>query len=374
MNEPATAPAESEARPKDWVIPKPSWPVRLLFLAVAIAGVLLTLAAWQLPPFARSRVRTEDAYVQGHTTVIAPQVAGYVWHVHVDDFARVRAGQVLAEIDPRPFRQRVAQAQAELDRKIADLANNRQKLAQGRAAIRLSDAGIMSARAKLTKAVADERRSADLVRDGSLSKRENDADVAVLAQARAELDQSHASRDDAIQAVKATEVNEGALAADVEAARAALQSAQIDLGYTVIRAPQAGVLSEVGVRLGQFVAAGTPLMYMVPAERWVIANYKENQTHHIHVGQRAWFSVDALGGARINGRVERISPATGAEFSALKPDNATGNFTKVPQRIPVRISVDAGQSFAERLRPGMSVEVHVDTAGERADGAGARAR
>ena len=336
--------------------------------------MLLILAAWRLPPFARSRVRTEDAYVQGHTTVIAPQVAGYVWHVYVDDFARVRAGQVLVEIDPRPFRQRVAQAQAELDRKIADLANNRQKLAQGRAAVRLSDAGIMSARAKLTKAVADERRSADLVRDGSLSKRENDADVAVLAQTRAELEQSHASRDDAIQAVKATQVNEGALAADVEAARAALQSAQIDLGYTVIRAPQAGVLSEVGIRLGQFVAAGTPLMYMVPAERWVIANYKENQTHHIHVGQRAWFSVDALGGARINGHVERISPATGAEFSALKPDNATGNFTKVPQRIPVRISVDAGQPRAERLRPGMSVEVHVDTAEERAGGARVRTR
>jgi multidrug resistance efflux pump len=282
--------------------------------------------------------------------------------VRVEDFAHVRADDILAEIDPRPFRQRVAQAQAELDGKIADLANNVQKLAQGRTAVRLQDAVIASAQAKLARAMADERRSADLVQDGSLSARENDADVAALRQARAELDQVHASREDAIQAVKAIHVNEAALTADVEAARAQLQSAKIDLGYTVIRAPQEGVLSEVGVRLGQFVSAGTPLMYMVPADRWVIANYKEGQTHHIHVGQRAWFSVDALGDARINGHVERIAPATGAEFSALKPDNATGNFTKVPQRIPVRISIDAGQSLGVRLRPGMSVEVHVETA------------
>jgi multidrug resistance efflux pump len=370
MTGPAAEAVGGEAPPKAWTIPHPHWSVRLLFLAVAIAGVLLVLAAWRLPPFAGARVRTEDAYVEGHTTVIAPQVAGYVWRVHVEDFAHVHAGDILAEIDPRPFRQRVAQAQAELDGKIADLANNRQKLAQGQAQVRLQEAAIASAQAKKTKAMADERRSTDLVRDGSLSARENDADVAALQQASAELDQSHASREDAIQSVKATHVNEGALTADVEAARAQLESAQIDLGYTFIRAPQAGVLSEVGVRLGQFVSAGAPLMYMVPAERWVIANYKEGQTHHIHVGQRAWFSVDALGDARINGHVERIAPATGAEFSALKPDNATGNFTKVPQRIPVRISIDGGQAFAGRLRPGMSVEVHVDTASDPVRGAG----
>ena len=370
MSGPAAEAAGGDAPVEEWTVPRPTWPVRLLFLAVAIAGVLLVLAAWRLPPFAGARVRTEDAYVQGHTTVIAPQVAGYVWRVHVEDFAHVHTGDILAENDPRPFQQRVAQAQAELDGKLADLANNRQKLAQGQAEVRLQDAAISSARAKRTKAIADERRSADLVRDGSLSARENDADVAALEQARAEVDQATASREDALQAAKAIRVNEGVLTASVEAARAQLLSAQIDLGYTIIRAPQGGVLSEVGVRLGQFVSAGTPLMYMVPAERWVIANYKEGQTHHIRVGERAWFSVDALGDARVKGHVERIAPATGAEFSALKPDNATGNFTKVPQRIPVRISIDAGQSIALRLRPGMSVEVHVDTALDRGQGNG----
>jgi multidrug resistance efflux pump len=336
-------------------------PAILIFAVVIIAGVLLVLAAWQLPPFQGAMERTEDAYVQGHTTVIAPQVSGYVWRVAVEDYQMVKAGQILVEIDPRTYQQKVEQAQAALDAKLANLGNNRQSMAQGRAGIVSQSAAEASAGAQLIRARADLRRSSDLVRDGSLSARENDQNIAAVQEAQAAVRQARAAREVSIQQLRATGVNEGALRADVEGARAQLHAAQFDLEHTVIRAPQSGRLSDVGVRLGQFVTNGSSLMFLVPCQRWIIANFKEAQTRNMTVGQPAWFAVDALGGARIWGHVEQISPATGSEFSLLKADNATGNFTKVPQRIPVRISVDPGQADAARLRPGMSVEAHVDT-------------
>ena len=147
----------------------------------------------------------------------------------------------------------------------------------------------------------------------------------------------------------------------MEGAKAQLHLAEIDLANTVIRAPGDGQLSEIGVRNGAYVTAGTQLMFIVPRDIWVIANFKEAQTHNIRPGQRASFKVDALGGARLTGRVENLSPAAGSEFSVLRPDNATGNFVKVAQRIAVRIRVDPGQDLVRRLRPGMSVEARIDT-------------
>jgi multidrug resistance efflux pump len=268
----------------------------------------------------------------------------------------------LVVIDPSPYQQRVEQAKAELDAKIADLANNRQTLERSHAGVATEDAAGVSAQAQLAKAQADLKRSVDLMTDGSLSVRENDQNVAAAREAEATVAQAQAQRRAAVEQVRSTEVNEGALKAAVEAARAQLDSAQIDLGHTVIHAPQSGQLSEVGVRVGQYVTNGSQLMFLVPVTRWVTANFKEAQTHRMRPGQIAWFTVDALAGERINGHVERISPATGSEFAVLKPDNATGNFTKVPQRIAVRISIDSNQPASARLRPGMSVEAHVDTA------------
>jgi multidrug resistance efflux pump len=331
------------------------------FLFAIVVGVLLVLAAWGLPPFRGAIERTEDAYVEGHTTVIAPQVSGYVWRVAIDDYQSVRKDQVLIEIDPRSYAQKVEQAKANLDAKLAELSNHRQSDAQGRAGIASQSAAEASAAAQLVRAQADLRRSNDLVRDGSLSMRENDQNIAAVQEAEAAVRQARAAHEVSVQQLRATDVNEGALKADVEAARAQLHTAQLDLEHTVIHAPQPGQASEVGVRLGQFVTSGSSLLFLVPAERWVVANYKEAQTRHMASGQPAWFAVDALSGARLRGHIERISPAAGSEFSVLKPDNATGNFTKVPQRISVRISVDPGQAEAARLRPGMSVEAHVDT-------------
>jgi multidrug resistance efflux pump len=337
---------------------------KLLFGGVAVCGVLAILAAWRLPPFAGADQATEDAYVQGLTTVISPQVSGYVLQVPVADFEQAPQGKVLVVIDPSTYRQHVEEAQAQLDAKLADLANNRQTLARDRAGVATEAAAELSAQAQLAKAQADLSRSSDLVRDGSLSARENDQNVAALGEAKASVAQAQAQQRGAIEAVRSAEVNEGALKAAVEAAQAQLDAAQIDLGHTIIHAPQAGQLSQVGVRVGQYVTNGSQLMFLVPVTRWVTANFKEAQTHDMRPGQVAWFAVDALGGLRLAGHVERISPATGSEFEVLKPDNATGNFTKVPQRIAVRIAIDPNQPASARLRPGMSVEAHIDTAGE----------
>jgi len=191
--------------------------------------------------------------------------------------------------------------------------------------------------------------------------RERDQTVAALRQAEAQVRQAQASSEIARQDIRTVDVGRGGLEAQVEAARAQLRLAQIDLDNTLIRAPEAGQLGEVGVRLGQYVTNGTQLLSLVPPDRWVIANFKEAQTKRMAAGQRAVIVVDALGGAKLKGRVERLSPAAGSEFAVLKPDNATGNFVKVPQRIGVRIAIDPRQPLAARLRPGMSVEAHVDT-------------
>jgi multidrug resistance efflux pump len=161
--------------------------------------------------------------------------------------------------------------------------------------------------------------------------------------------------------VRTVEVGRGGLEAGVASARAALQLAEIDLSNTVIRAPRDGQLGEIGVRLGQYVTAGSQLLSLVPSTVWVVANYKEAQTARMAPGQLATFDVDALGGARLRGRVQQLAPAAGNEFAVIRPDNATGNFVKVPQRIAVRIAIDPGQPLAQRLRPGMSVEAHVRT-------------
>jgi multidrug resistance efflux pump len=158
-------------------------------------------------------------------------------------------------------------------------------------------------------------------------------------------------------------VNQGSLRAAVEGAQATLHTAEIDLEHTVVLAPDSGRLGDVGVHLGQYVTNGTQLVFLVPPVRWVVANFKEEQTGRMQSGQRAWFTVDALENARINGYVERLSPAAGSEFAVIKSDNATGNFVKVSQRISVRILVDPGQARTFLLRPGMSVEARVDTRG-----------
>lgn len=357
------APARSTAR------------VTTAVVAAAVSGILLVLYAWRLPPFDSAVVSTENAYVRGSITVIAPKVDGYVADVLVQDFALVEGGQVLVRLDDRNYVQRLAQARANLLAQEANLANVAQSrrareasIANTNAVTAAAQAQHVNARAQLSRAQADQQRADALVTDGSVSQRERDQTEGALRQAEAaqqqaeaSILQAHAGHAVAQQELRSVIVNRRVVEAAVEAARAAVQLAEIDLENTRIRAPRAGVVGEIGVKLGQYVTPGTQLLALVPAQVWVVANFKEAQTAHMHAGQRASLRVDALPGVELTGRVERIAPATGSEFSVIRADNATGNFTKVAQRLPVRISIDANEAVANRLRPGMSVLAKVDT-------------
>lgn len=364
VNAPAPAappPAGLAEETQKWRPPGRRRIVNIVIVAVGVAALIAVMNAWGIWPFSGPYERTENAFVHGRTTVIAPQVSGYVVAVAVRDYQRVRRGQILVRIDDSTYRARVAQARANLDAQIANLANNRQAHASSVAGVSGQNANLANAQAQLARARADMARVNDLVGDGSVSIRERDQTLAALRQAEAQVNAASASGEIARQGVRTVDVGRAALEAQVEAARAALRQAQIDLYHTVIRAPEDGQLGQVGVHLGQWVTNGTQLFALVPFERWIIANYKEAQTAYMAPGQRASFTVDALDGARLTGRVARIAPATGSAFSVLPADNATGNFVKIPQRIGIYIAVDGNQPLAERLRPGMSVETRVDT-------------
>ena len=346
-----------------------------IVLIATLACVALVLYAWRLPPFHTGTETTENAYVRGMVTIVAPKVDGYVAEVDVQDYMTVKAGQVIVKLDDRIYRQKLEQARSALAAQEANLANTTQAKRSREAAIGSTQAQIASAqaqllnaRAQLTRAQADMRRAVPLAQDGSLSQRERDQTEAALHQAEAVVKQaeaaamqSQAGQSVATQDLRTVIVNRDAVEAAVESARAAVKLAEIDLDNTEIRAPRDGHVGEVGVKLGQYVTPGTQLMAVVPSQVWIVANFKEAQTAHMVPGQLAHFDVDALSGARLTGHVERLSPATGSEFSVIKQDNATGNFTKIPQRLSVRIAIDADQAMAQRLRPGMSVVVSVDT-------------
>ncbi|WP_102959226.1 HlyD family secretion protein [Mangrovicella endophytica] len=331
-------------------------------LLIGITGVTLVLYAWRLPPFASTVETTNDAYVRGQVTVISPQLAGYVAEVAVQDYQSVKTGQTLLRIDDRIYRQKLSQARATLDVQKAALANSAQQRRSAEAKIASGEAQVTSARSALATAQANWDRIVPLVQKGIVNKSEADATRSALDQATAVLQQAQAAVEVSRQDLQSIIVGRRSLEAAVEGAEAAVELATIDLGNTRIVAPKDGVLGEVGARLGQYLTAGSQITTLVPDRIWVTANFKETQLAGMRVGQVVTFTVDAFRGETMRGHIERFSPATGSEFAVLRADNATGNFTKVAQRLPVRIAIDEGQTLAERLAPGMSVVVAVDTA------------
>ena len=333
------------------------------FAAIAIIGVLIVLYAWQLPPFSSAVETTENALVRGQVTIIGPQLGGYVFEVPVQDFQYVKAGDLLVRLDDRIYKQRLDQALAQLAVQKASLANAVQQRNSAEATIKLRQAALVDSQAQARKSTADLRRNEELISDGSVSKRELDVTRAANAQTIAAVAQAQASLEIARQDLKTVIVNRGSLEAAVASAEAAVELARIDLSNTRITAPRDGQLGQIGVRLGAYVNSGAQLMALVPKQLWVIANMKETQMDNVQVGQPVTFTVDALNHRKFHGTVQHISPATGSEFSLLQADNATGNFVKIAQRVPVRITVDPDQAESERLRPGLSVVVSIDTAG-----------
>jgi multidrug resistance efflux pump len=351
---PATPPGAVEPRRKIWLN-------ALIFGAIALVGVLIVLYAWNLPPFHSTIQSTEDAMVRGEVTIISPQLSGYVVEMEVQDFQTVHKGDLLLRIDDRIYHQRVEQAGAQLAQQQAALANYAQTKQSASATVAQSEAALANANAQARKAAADLRRVEALAADGSLSARERDAARAAYAQSVAATEQARAELDIAHQDVRSVGVNRHALEAAVANALAALHLAEIDLAYTRVVAPRDGQLGQLGVRAGAWVNAGAQVMALVPPTMWVIANLKETQMADVRLGQPASFTVDALNNAKLHGHVQHISPATGSEFAVITPDNATGNFVKIAQRIPVRVSIDPNQPLARRLRPGMSVVASIDT-------------
>ncbi len=335
--------------------------VLIMMFFVLLVGITLILWAWRIGPFNSAIEATENSYIKGKTTVLSSQINGYVKEVLVTDFEHVKQGQALMYIDATTYDQKVIQAKSGVDQAKNALSNQTQTIAQRKADIVASEAKVEQVKAAYELAVAQLNRYQQLGDNGAVSQTERDQIKADAKNNLALLKQAQANVLVAKEALKTAQVAELGLKAQVNNSNAQYDQAVTTKDYSIISAPMDGQLGEVNPRIGQYVAAGTQLMYLIPQQRWITANFKETQIANMKIGQKAWFTVDALNHQKFTGHVEEISPAAGSEFSVLKPDNTTGNFTKVVQRIAVRIAIDPNQKQIERLRPGMSVVSSVDT-------------
>lgn len=360
-NEPPMPPKESIDSAAGWSPKKKSYLNLGLLILLIVIGVALVLYAWKLPPFTPTIQQTNNAFVKGQTTIISPQVSGYVTDVAVQDFTNVKAGDLLIKIDDRTFQQQLEQAQANTEVALTNRSSNTQDTQTSQAQIEAREADLYSAKINVESAREDVNRYQGLDAIGAVSKAEVAHIKAQLAQAQASVQQAEANLQAARENREKTSGSRSSLDANIKSADAGVKQAQINLDNTIITAPESGQLSQVSVKEGQYVSAGTQLMYIVPKGVWIIANFKETQIAKMAIGEPATIHVDALGGAKFSGHISNISPATGSEFSAGAANPATGNYIKIAQRIPVRIDLDQNQPELARLRPGMSVSVDIDT-------------
>lgn len=327
-------------------------------VGVAALAILSGAALWWHDK--QSLESTDNAFVQADTVQVSPQISGYIAEVLVRDNQPVEAGQVLAKIDPAPFKAKLDQAIANANALKAAIraVDDNARLEQAVIAQRV--ASMASAKASAHLAQADLERYGALAAQGWVSPQKIQSQKALAEQADAGVNQAAA----AVEAQRRTAQSLGSARsqslAQAAGADAIVRQARIDLDRTIIRAPASGVVGARAVRLGQLVQPGSALMAIVPLERtFVVANFKETQVARLRIGQVVTIRADAFGGQPIKGRLESFAPATGAEFALIPVENAVGNFTKIAQRVPVRIAVDPGAKNAG-LRPGLSVEVKVD--------------
>jgi membrane fusion protein (multidrug efflux system) len=327
-------------------------------LAVAGAGYL----GWGYWTVGRFQVSTDDAYVQADNTTIAPKVSGYIASVLVGDNEPVKAGQTLARIDDRDFRVALKQAEADVAAADAAIATKQASLNAQQSIIDAAHAAINVDQANLTFAEQEDKRYASLAATGYGSVQNAQQAASRIAASRAAVARDTAALETAtrqVDVLKAELAQAHAVRAHDEALK---DQAELNLSYATIVSPIDGVVGARTLRVGQYVQAGAQLMAVVPVSTaYVVANYKETQLADVRPGQRVDVEVDTFPGRAFHGRVDSIAPASGQEFALLPPDNATGNFTKVVQRIPVKIVLDAGSPLVGSLRPGMSVYPTIDT-------------
>jgi membrane fusion protein, multidrug efflux system len=334
-----------------------------LFAVVAVLGfVALATLRWDEWTGDAAIQTTNDAYVRADLTRLSSRVAGEVLTVAVDDFQRVKAGDLLIQIDPADYEAQVAQAEAGVAGAQAALDNLANQVELQYATIAQAEAQQVSAAAQEVEARQEQERQQSLSQTEAGTRQKLEQATAAYARASADVRASRAfiaAQKHQLEVLSGTKKQR---AADLEGAKATLAAAKLKLGYTKIVAPFNGVTGERQVQAGDYVNIGTNLINVVPLPNvYVIANYKETQLTRVKPGQAVDLTVDSFAHEKLRGRVERISPASGSQFALLPPDNATGNFTKVVQRIPVRIALDPDQPLLQRLLPGMSVVANIHT-------------
>jgi membrane fusion protein (multidrug efflux system) len=364
VDTPPSVPSTPSA-PSTSSIPLQAWR-RVAFPVVAVVAVLFFIALatlrWDAWVGAATVQTTDDAYVRAEVSRLSSRVAGEVLTVAVTDFQHVRAGDLLIQIDPADYQAQVAQAEAAVVGAKAALDNLANQVELQYATIAQAEAARVSALAIETEGREEQARQQSLTQTEAGTRQKLEQAVAAYAKAQADVKASAAiiaAQRHQLEVLGGTKQQR---AADLLGAQAALAAAKLRLGYTKIVAPFDGVVGERQVQPGDYVNIGSSLINVVPLPNvYVIANYKETQLTRVKPGQPVDIVVDTFSSEKLHGRVERIAPASGSQFALLPPDNATGNFTKVVQRIPVRIELDPGQPLLERLLPGMSATTRIHT-------------
>jgi membrane fusion protein (multidrug efflux system) len=328
-----------------------------------LAIVLLVIIAAATVSFiasGRDAQSTNDAYVEGRVVRISPKVSGQVISLHVDDNDAVKAGDVLLEIDPVDYQAKVDQAVAAVTAAESAVEQANAAVLRAQAAVGEANAAEHAAETEAKHRASDYHRYAAMGTDG-ISEQQLETAKDAADSANDQRDAAAKKQDAAAAELNVARTNIGTAVAQVAAAKAQLRLAQLQLEYTKVLAPEAGMVTNKNVEQGAFVATGQPLMAIVPEDKWVIANYKEVQLEHVRVGQPATVRVDSFPGLSLRAHVQSLQSGTGSRFQLLPPENATGNWVKVVQRLPVKIVFEPGQPQLARLAQGMSVEVSIDT-------------
>ncbi len=334
---------------------------RTLIFVVALGILIIVTTRWNRWQGHPGWQTTDDAYLQADITPLAAKVPGYVRDVPVGDFERVKAGQLVAQVMDSDYRATVAQAEAAVAAATAQAAGVAAQATLQAANVQAAKAVVAGASANLEQNTRDLARQHRLLATGSSSQEAGEKLETTRAQLTALLAQNRAQAEAATRQLAVLAAQKAQAEATLAAQTAALQLARINLGYTRIVAPVDGVLGQRQVRPGQYVGIGTQVVTLTPLPHvWVVANYRETQLTHMAAGQTAEVRVDAYPGVVLRGHVIAFAPGSGSQFALLPPDNATGNFTKVVQRVAVKIAIDDPAGLADRLRPGLSVVAKVD--------------